>query len=119
MRLDAKRERELARRKGLALRTILAFIWLGICFAAAYFLVNYLFQQGVFTWRFFRVQLRIPFDVSDLAIQIGVTVVLVVAINFVVLVIYGLFSSTGRRRPGTPSMYSAEPDPDDRKFDYH
>jgi hypothetical protein len=118
MRLDAKRERELARRKGLALRTILAVIWLGLCFVAAYYLVNYLFEIEVFTWGLFRLQLRIPYSVSDLAIQIGAMVVVVVAINFVVLVIFGLFSATGRRRPGTPSLYSAEPDPDDRKYDY-
>jgi hypothetical protein len=118
MRLDAKRERELAKRKGLAVRTILAFAWLAFCFVVAYFLVNYLFQEDVFTWRFFRTQLRIPYTVSDLAIQFGVMVVLVVAVNFVILVIYGLFSSTGRRRPGTPSMYSADPDPDEHKFDY-
>ena len=118
MRLDAKRERELARRKGLTLRTILAVIWLGLCFVAAYYLVNYLFEAGVLTLRFFRIQLRIPYTVSDMAIQIGVLVIVVVAINFIVLVLYGLFSSTGRRRPGTPSMYSAEPDPDDQKYNY-
>ncbi len=118
MRLDAKRERELDRRKGLALRTILAFIWLGLCFAAAYYLVLYLFAVDFFTWGLFRGQLRIPYTISDTIVQIGVTVVLVVAINFVVLIIYGLFSSAGRRRPGTPSMYSADPDPDDHKFDY-
>lgn len=118
MRLDAKRERELSKRKGLALRTVLAAIWLGICFVAAFYLVSYLFEQEVLTWGFFRGQLRIPYTVSDLAILIGAMVILVVAINFIVLVIYGLFSSTGRRRPGTPSMYSADPDPDDHKFDY-
>jgi hypothetical protein len=91
---------------------------LGICFAAAYYLVSYLFQEDVLTWRFFRSQLLIPFTVSDEVIIFGAMVILVVAINFVVLVVYGLLSVTGRRRPGTPSMHSTDPDLDDHKFDY-
>lgn len=118
MRLDAKRDRELAKRRGFALRTVLAVIWLGICFVGAYYLVEYLFASELLTFGFFRGQLRIPFEISDTAIVIGLMVVIVVAINFIVLVIYGLFSPAGRRRPGTPSMYSADPDLDDHKFDY-
>ena len=118
MRLDAKRDRELARRKGLALRTILAIIWLAICIGVAFWLVSYLFDNELLEMGFFRRRLLIPYDISDTIIVIGLVVVLVVAVNFVVLVIYGLLSPTGRRRPGTPSMYSADPDPDDHKFDY-
>ena len=118
MRLDAKRDRELAKRKGLALRTILAVIWLGLCFFVAYVVVSYLFDNDMLTFAFFRGPLYIPFSISDELIIIGVTVVIVVAINFLVLVTYGLLSPTGRRRPGTPSMYSEDPDPDDHKYDY-
>ena len=118
MRLDAKREKELARRKGLALRTILAIIWLALCIALAFWFVSYLFDNELLNMSFFRNRLLIPFSISDTFIVIGLVVVLVVAINFVVLVIYGLFSPTGRRRPGTPSMYSADPEPDDHKYDY-
>jgi len=118
MRLDAKRERELARRRGFTLRTILAVLWLGLCFVGAYYLVGYLFENEILRFGFFRGQLRIPYEVSDTAIVIGVMVLIVVAINFLVLVVYGLFSSTGRRRPGTPSLYSSDPDPEDHKFDY-
>lgn len=119
MRLDAKRERELARRKGLALRTILAIVWLAICCVLAFLFMNWLFENDVLTMGFFRGQLRIPYSIEDTWIVLGLVVVLVVAINFLVLVIYGLFSSIGRRRPGTPSMYSSDPDPDDHKYDYH
>lgn len=118
MRLDAKRDRMLERRKGLALRTILSVTWLLLCFAGAYVLVTYLFDSEVITKHFIRVQLRIPYDVPDKAIVIALMIVLVVAINFVVLVVYSFFSAAGRRRPGTPSMYSADPDLDDHKYDY-
>ena len=118
MRLDAKREQELARRKGLALRTILAVVWLAICFVLALLFMNWLFDNDVLDMGFFRNQLLIPYTIDDTWIVLGLVVVLVVAINFVVLVVYGLFSPIGRRRPGTPSMYSADPDPDDHKYDY-
>jgi len=118
MRLDAKRDRELAKRRGLALRTVLAVIWLALCIAAAYYVVSYLFQNDVLTFGFFRRRLLVPFSISDQAIVIGLMVVIVVAINFIVLVAYGLLSPAGRRRPGTPSMYSQDPDPDDHKYDY-
>jgi len=118
MRLDAKRERELARRKGFAVRTILSILWLVLCFIGAYYLITYLFENEIVRFSFFRGPLRIPYEVSDTVIIIGFMIVIVVAINFVVLVLYGLFSSAGRRRPGTPSLYSADPDPDDHKYDY-
>jgi hypothetical protein len=50
--------------------------------------------------------------------MIGLMVVFVVIINFFVLLGYAVASPVGRRHPGTPSMYSQEPDPDDRKYDY-
>ena len=118
MRLDAKREREVARRKGLTVRTILAMLWMALCILAAYYLANYLFENEILKMSFFRGPLRIPYSISDTVIVIGFMLVIVIAINFLFLVVYGLFSSAGRRRPGTPSMYSADPDPDDHKFDY-
>jgi ABC-type sugar transport system permease subunit len=119
MRLDAQRERELARRKGLALRTVLTVIWLVICFAVAYILVAWMFNNDVMSFRFFRRTLLIPYTISDTIIIIGFTIVIVVAINFIILVLYGLLSPIGRRRPGTASMYSADPDPEDQRYDYH
>jgi hypothetical protein len=118
MRLDAKRERELARRKGLALRTVLAVIWLGLCFVGAYFLLDYLFENEILRMSFFRGTLRIPFEISDGWVIFGSMVVIVVAINFLVLLVVGFFLPAGRRRPGTPSMYSDDPDLDDHKYDY-
>lgn len=119
MRLDAKHDREMARRKGLALRTILAVVWLAICFGLAYLIVSFLFDNDLLSYRFFYTQLYVPLDVEETAILIGLTVVVVIIINFFVLVGYGIASPAGRRRPGTPSLHSSDPDPDDRKYDYH
>ena len=118
MRLEAKREHELKKRRGLALRTIGAVIWLGICFAGAFFLMRWIFESELLNINFFYNQLRIPRSVSQEWIIIGFTILIVIGINFFVLVGYSLFSPTGRRRPGTPSLYSSDPDPDDHKYDY-
>ena len=118
MRLDAQRERELAKRKGLAMRTILAVIWLAICFGLAYLLMQYLFDNELLTYKFFYNRLFIPRTVSETAILIGSMLVIVVVVNFFVLIGYGLISPSGRRRPGTPSLYSEDPDPDEQKYNY-
>ena len=118
MRLDAKRERELDRRKGLTSRTIIAFIWLGICIAAGYFLVNWLLETEKLRMRFYYNQLHIPYAVSEGWVIAGTVLVIVIIVNFFVLIGYSLFSPRAKRRPGTPSMFSSDPDPDDRKFDY-
>jgi hypothetical protein len=119
MRLDAKKDRELEKRKGFASRTILAVIWLAICIGSAYFLLDWLFENNYLNTGFFYGQLRIPPDIPDWVIFVGSIAVIVVIVNFLVLIGYAFFSPSGRRRPGTSYMYSADPDPDDRKFDYH
>jgi hypothetical protein len=119
MRLDAKRERELNRRKGLATRTIAAVIWLAICIGAAYFFINWLFETERLRMSFFYGPLHIPTWVSEGWIIAGSVLVIVIIVNFFVLIGYALVSPNAKRKPGTPSMYSSDPDPDDKKFDYH
>lgn len=118
MRLDAKREHEVEKRKGLTSRVIIIIIWLAFCFAAAYLFILWLVNESILRLGFFYNQLYIPRTVSEEIIILGAVVIVVVAINFFVIIGFALASSGGRRRPGTPSMYSSDPDPDDRKFDY-
>ena len=118
MRLDAKRERELQKRKGFTARTIGAIIWLVICVTAAYFFVKWLFETDILHTGFFYFQLHIPRWVSEEILVAGTVLVIVMIINFFVLIGFALVSPIGRRKPGTPSMYSSDPDPDDRKYDY-
>lgn len=118
MRLDDQRERELEKRKGLAGRTILGVIWFGLCFAAAYFLINYLFETEVFRYGWFYGQLFIPRTWPEWVIFAGLVLIVVLAINFFILVGYAFLSPAGKRRPGTPSMHSDDPDLDDHRYDY-
>ena len=118
MRLDAKRERELSRRSGFARRTILAVVWLAISFGLAYLVVTMLIDNELLTYNFVYNRLFVPREIPTTAILIGLMVVVVIIMNFFVLVGYALVSPVGRRRPGTPSMYSQDPDPDDQKYNY-
>ena len=116
MRLEKQREEEVARRKGMTGRTILGFIWLGICFAAAYFFIGWLFETGELRPSFFWNQLFIPRWVSVDALQILAAIVIVVVMNFFVLLGFGFSSRSGRTRPGTPSLKSRNPYPLDREY---
>ena len=118
MRLDMQRDQVLAKRKGLARKTIVAFIWIGLCFVAAYFVLEWLVTNEVISYRFFYSRLFVPQTVDQELLQLGLMVMIVVIINFFVLIGYGLISPAGRRRPGTPSPYSQDPDPDDGSIHY-
>jgi hypothetical protein len=119
MRLERKREAELAKRKGLAFKTILAVIWFGLCFAAAYFLVNWLFDSEILTIGAIYNRLRIPRTVSEEFIRAGLMVLIVFLTNFFVLIGYAFASPLGRVRPGKPSLRSQEADPNAERYDYH
>lgn len=114
MRLERQREEMVAKRKGTMVKTILGVIWLGLCFAAAYYFIGYLFDTGELSPSFFWNQLFIPRWVKPDALHIIAAVVIVAVMNFFVLLGFGFSSRTGRVRPGTPSLKSRNPDPLDR-----
>ena len=119
MRLERKRDAELAKRKGLAIKTIIALIWFGLCFTAAYFLVNWLFDSDILTIGAIYNRLRIPRTVSEEFIRFGLMVLIVFLMNFFILIGYAFASPLGRVRPGKPSLRSPEPDPNAERYDYH
>lgn len=118
MHLERKREAELARRRGLAIKTIIALLWFGLCFAAAYYLVNWLFDSEVLSISFFYNRLAIPRSVDEAIIRAGLMVLIVFLVQFFVLIGYAFASPIGRLHPGTPSLRSSEPDPNADQYDY-
>lgn len=118
MRLERKRDLELDRRKGLAIKTIVALIWFGLCFAAAYFLVNWLLESETITYGFFYSRFQIPRSVSQEFILIGLMFAIVFLIQFFVVIGYAFASPIGRLRPGKPSVETREPDPNADHYDY-
>lgn len=118
MRLDMQRDKILEKRKGFAWRTIVAVTWFSLCILVAYFFVDWLFESETLTYNFFHSRLSIPWEWDDWTIDAALIFVVVVAMNVLLLLGYSMFSTTGRRRPGRASLYSHDPDPDDRRFDY-
>jgi uncharacterized membrane protein len=112
MRLDKKREEELAQRQGMTGRTIVGFIWLLISMVAAYFLVDYLIAEKYLNLNMFY-DMGIPRSVPEIVFQIVIILLIVAIMQFVLIFGYVVASPDGRRRTGDPSLYSRSKDPFD------
>ncbi len=116
MRIDMKHDTELARRKGLTGRTIVATTWLIMGFAIAYFLTDWLFKSELISPNFFYDQLFIPRTIDEGIIRAGLMAIIVVAMQFFMLIGFAVASPTARARPGTPTPFAKDPDPYEPKF---
>lgn len=112
MRLEKKHEEELEKRRGLAGKTIIQFIWLLISFAIAYFLVNALFSGGYISHNMVY-NVGLSRKVPEIAIEIVLMFVVVVAMQFFLFIGYAFANPEGRRRTGDPSLHSRSKDPYD------
>jgi hypothetical protein len=112
MRLEKKHEEELEKRRGLAGRTIIQFIWLLISFAIAYFLVKALFNGGYINHRMVY-DVGISRKVPEIAIEIVFMFIVVVAMQFFLFIGYAFANPEGRRRTGDPTLQSRTKDPYD------
>lgn len=117
MRLEKKKQEQLSKRKGLPLRTIVFVLWLTISFVAAYFFVEYMFEGGYLSERFYYSDLALP---NNWPIEIlkGATMFLIVVVMQIFLTLgFMLASPEGRRRTGDASLYSRNKDPfDDGRY---
>ncbi len=115
MRIEKKKDEELAERKGLTKRTIAQIIWLGLSFVLGYFLAKYLFDSGILTPSLFYVQLFIPRSVPEWGLVLMTAVAIVIVLQVMFAIGFILASPEGRRRTGDPSLHSRHKDP----FDDH
>lgn len=116
MRIEKKREQELARREGLTRRTIIQVIWLLISGVFAYFIVQALFGAGVITMQFFYQDLAVPADIPEIAIRGALILIIVFIMQFFLIFGYVVASPQGRARSGKPSAYSRNPDPLENEY---
>lgn len=114
MRLEKKKNQELAKRKGLTGRTIAMVIFFLLSFVVAYFLANYLFAEGYLTTALFYNDLFIPEVVPEAGLKFITMFAIVVAMQIIFVLGFMLASPDGRRRTGDPSLYSRNKDPFDR-----
>lgn len=116
MRLEKKREEELAKRRGLTGRTIIQVIWLLITGTLAYFFVNYLFSQGIVTANIFYNQLLIPRSVPEIGLKLLMVLGIVIVMQIVFSIGFIIASPEGRRRTGDATLKSRNKDPFDDRF---
>lgn len=116
MRIDMKHDAELAKRKGLTGRTIVATVWLIMGFVIAYFITNYLFNSELISPNFFYNHLFVPETIDEGFIRAGLMAIIVVAMQFFMLIGFAVASPTARARPGTPTPFAKDPDPYEPKF---
>lgn len=116
MRLEKKHDEMLAKRKGLTGRTLIQGIWLLISFAVAYFLANYLIDEGVLSYQQFYNQLSLPRTVPEEAILFGIMFLIVFVMQFVMIFSFILFAPEGRRKLGNPTLKSRNKDPFDEHY---
>jgi len=110
MRIDMKRDAEVAKRKGLAGRTTAAVISLVVGFGIAYAVSLWLFKSEHITSNFFYTQLSVPITVSEGILQIFVAIMIVFLLQFIAIIAFALASPSARERPGTPSAVARDPD---------
>ncbi len=110
MRLEKKHEEEMAQRKGMTGRTIVAAIWLLISIGLGYFLITYLIDQKLLNLNIFY-QWGVPRVVPDWVFLIALILLVVAIMQFFLFFGFMITSPEGRRRTGDPSLYSRTKDP--------
>lgn len=111
MRIEMKRQAEVAQRKGLTVRTIVAVGWLILGAALGFVLVNWLFSQEILTPGFFYKQLFIPGTVDEIYIRIGLSLVVVIFIEFLAIMVFALASPKARQKTGRARVEAQVHDP--------
>ncbi len=119
MRLEMKREAELEKRKGQTVRTILAVLWLITSFGISYLVASWLFGEEYLSYDYIYQNLMIPGNISETAIRLGMSFVIFLVIQFVVLMIIAATSPTARRKSGKPRADTDDPDPYAKSINYH
>jgi hypothetical protein len=112
MRLEKKKDEELAARKGMTGKTIVALIWFIISGIAAYFLITYLIDQDYLSLSIFY-QMGIPRSVPDWVFFAFLILIVIIFMQFFLLFGFIIASPEGRRHTGDPSLHSRSKDPFD------
>ena len=114
MKIEKKRERELAERQGSTKTTLIYGTWLLVSLVAGYFFFSYLDSSGIFTMRALRGELRLPASVPEWAVMIGAVLVFAIAAQIALSFGFLLASPAGRRKAGKGDLSSRHRDLDDR-----
>lgn len=112
MRLEKKRDEEIAARKGMTGKTIIGFIWLAISAVIAYILVNALIDAKYLNLNMFY-QLGVPRFVPSWVFSVAIIIFITLLMQFFLVFGFMLASPEGRRPTGDPSLHSRRKEPFD------
>lgn len=110
MRLEKKKDEEIAARQGMTGKTIIAFIWFAITAVAAYFLVKYVFDTNVLKYSTFY-NMGIPRQVPNWIIMAALILFVVVIMQSFLMFGFMIASPEGRRHTGNASLHSHSKNP--------
>ncbi len=110
MRIDRRRDMELARRKGFARRTVIQSVWLLLSAAATYFFVRYLMDNNYLSFDLVYRQLALPSWLPEWALLLALIVLGVVILQFFFFLAFALVSPDGRAQTGRATPYSRNKD---------
>jgi hypothetical protein len=119
MRLEKKRQEELAERKGLTGKTIIQIIWLVISFAISYIVLEAFEANDTISFVRIHRSLSLPPEVPTWAVQVGIMLIFVLVMQFILFMAFVWTSPEGRRRPGQPTLESRSKDPFDDSLRRH
>ena len=112
MRLEQKKDEELKGRKGLTGRTIIMVVWLGISMAIAYFLTEYMQDEGYLNINNLMYnQIGLPRAIPEWGAQLMIMFGIVIAFQIIFWIGFIWFTPEGRRRTGDATMVSRNKDP--------
>lgn len=119
MRLERKKDEEIAQRQGMTKKTLIQIVWLVISGIVAYFLINFLLESEEinFSYNTLYTQLFIPRAVPEWALLAGMIIVFVLVMQIFLVLGFVIASPEGRRKSGQPTLRSRNKDPfDDRGY---
>jgi hypothetical protein len=118
MRIEMKKEAELANRKGLANRTMFALIGMGATLVLAYLVTKTLFSLEVITPGFFYSELSVPPEVSEGMLQLAVVFLFFCGFQIIMMMGFAVISPEARTRTGKPTVDIKDPDYFDQHYNY-
>jgi hypothetical protein len=118
MRIEMKREAELAKRKGLANRTFFALLGMAVTLVLAYLLSIVLFSMEIITPGFFYSELSVPAEVSEGIIHLAVVILLFCGFQLIMMMGFAVLSPEARTRSGKPTFEAKELDYVDQHYNY-
>jgi ABC-type uncharacterized transport system fused permease/ATPase subunit len=110
MKIQKKKEREMAERQGSTKTTLIFGSWLVLSMLIAYFFFSYLDSSGTLTMRTLRSQMQLPPSIPEWAVMVGAILVFTMASQIALSLGFFLANPSARRKVGKGDLRSRHHD---------